>query len=260
MSNSASFSDVARNLATAERGPHPESEELLSYFEGSLDQAQYDRIQEHLSLCPDCADFILEMKHAADFAVGDSEIYPEAEEALRVVRKRLGLGAPEDLAELPQRRGRSILLWAAVFALMAFGLAIIVNQSRLLDAQGQTVVLLESKLVEQQGENHSFEIMSLEPTTSLTRGPHPISARGKGGVLVLNHLASHPEATYSAELRNAQGELLWTWGNLQPTQLGNFTIRLPALADFSGPFSIDLYRIENGKQAHEASFEGSFIR
>lgn len=255
MSDPATFSDLARRVAETERGAHPEPEDLLAYHEGHAGE-DHDRIQEHLALCAECADFVLEMKRADEQTAADLEV----ERALRHVRGRIDTEPSEEKPASPAPFPAAVpsaspapakLRWLPVAALVvaALGMAFALRQSMLLTT-------VESELARERGQNHSFEIAALEPTSSPTRGPEPPTVESQVRVVVLNHLASKPSATYRAELRGADDELIWTWDQMRPTRLGNFTIRWPAQEPIGPTFRIDLFRLEPNGPVREASFDG----
>ena len=125
-------------------GPHAGTKRLLAYREGTLSEAERERIQEHLSLCPRCTGLLRELRDFEAAAAGAVERGPEPlrEEAWDSLARRLPLQpqtspAVRPLAPLPgHRRAVPVSVYAAAAALLlavlgfSIGSAVAVRQER----------------------------------------------------------------------------------------------------------------------------------
>jgi hypothetical protein len=78
---------------------HPEPDELVAYCKGFLSSAEEERIQEHLALCRDCAQLVLDLRAALAPAPADGEsATPALERQWDRLQDRLGRGRPRLVA------------------------------------------------------------------------------------------------------------------------------------------------------------------
>lgn len=118
--------------STAGAGPprddHPAPEELLAFHFGALQAEEHDRVEEHLSRCPECAEVVLDF--AAFPELEPEETTPEVERALEAQRRRLREMVRDEAREgkvIPgpwQRRLRVAWGVAAVFFAATAGLSL----------------------------------------------------------------------------------------------------------------------------------------
>ena len=252
MSDPATFTEMVQNLSESRRGTsHPGPELLLAYYERDLDDGKRASVQGHLAACSQCADFVLEMSRADREGARLDD--PEVEAALFSVHETLGLEPAKTAAV-----SWTTPVWiAAALALVAFALGIVAwRQQVLLGAQSRKLALIAENGVADGGiAGHSFEIVSLEPSSTALRGPS-ITLSERSVLLVLNHLASRPDGTYSAELRD-DDKPIWEWTRMKPTSMGNFTVRVPESLEPGKTYDLQLFLEGDGKKIPEAAFRFS---
>lgn len=126
-----------RELASEESediGPHVGLESLIAYRQGTLPAAEREALQEHLSLCQQCAGLLLELRDfeaasAGDVAAGPESLRQEAWESLarqlpwkvseiRPIAGAAGRQAPR------QRAPRLLIGLAATLLLAVLGLSV----------------------------------------------------------------------------------------------------------------------------------------
>jgi len=139
-------------------GPHVGLKRLIAYRQGTLPAAEREDLQEHLSLCPRCAERLLELRNfeaasARGDAAGPESLRQEAWESLaeHLPRKESTIRPITSAArrETPRRRIPAFVYAAAAALLLAVvGLSIwavlTVRQER------QRVALLEQQLEERE--------------------------------------------------------------------------------------------------------------
>src|SRR5215213_5633839 len=139
-------------------GPHVGLKRLIAYRQGTLPAAEREDLQEHLSLCPRCAERLLELQNfeaasARGDAAGPESLRQEAWESLaeHLPRKGSTIRPITSAArrETPRRRVPAFVYAAAAALLLAvIGLsiwaALTVRQER------QRVALLEQQLEERE--------------------------------------------------------------------------------------------------------------
>lgn len=90
-------------------GPHVGTRRLIAYREGTLPEAEREKVQEHLSLCPRCTGLLRELRDFEAAAAGAVEPGPEPlrQEAWASLSRKLPRPAPpavRPVAALPVRR------------------------------------------------------------------------------------------------------------------------------------------------------------
>jgi hypothetical protein len=77
--NERELAESVRELAATARqglGPHPEADELAAYHAGALEPADENRVRDHLVLCAQCGQALLDLAAFADPAADDGEGLP----------------------------------------------------------------------------------------------------------------------------------------------------------------------------------------
>jgi hypothetical protein len=145
----------ARRQAPPGGLPHPTPDELVAYHSGELPDPERERLREHLALCPECADFVLDYR---DFAAGEPAAAASAAAAAwerhrgpawEAVRRGIGRAAataPES-ARAPGRAGGSAgerwLAAALAAACLVLGLSLWRARSELGNPSPAAVVALQ---------------------------------------------------------------------------------------------------------------------
>lgn len=107
--------------------PHPGTQRLIAYRQGTLPAAERDGVQEHLSLCPRCVGLLRELRDfEAAVESGAQAPEPLREEAWADLRRRLPEKPPaiRPVAQLPRSRAPYFVRAAGLSAIAALLLAV----------------------------------------------------------------------------------------------------------------------------------------
>jgi hypothetical protein len=237
--------------AGLEDGGHPPAEQLFAYQEGLLAGGEEAEVQDHLSLCPDCARRVLELSGAAEPEAPATEL-PLSEERLAELwpgmRRRLPL--PFQAGTAPRRRfservapalAASLLLATVGTSLWAWSLH---RQNGRL-AGPRVNVEVRDLLPLGEGEARGGR----EGEAGVPRGSEAVLL-----VLNLDDLRSFP--AYRAEIRELPaGKLVWAGSDLRRSRRGNFTVQLPVPFPGSGRYRIRLLGVEGDRRELLATYE-----
>lgn len=218
------------------RAGHPALEALAGYFDGVVAESEAELLREHLSVCPECADRVLQL---ADF---HSLVVPGGAAAFKASERRPArplLGAP--------RRGAwrvAAAVLAGVLLPLAGWLArSAVRTTSRVEPQATTVTLVELLPPTLRTSGGQGEILP-EP-----RVDEPLA-------LLLYTDPQLPEAAYLVRIREEQGPLELSL-ELAPSKLGSVSVLLSAglprrgsyavlLMTRNGARTIETYRFEVG--------------
>ena len=235
---------VLRALAAKARrtlDDHPTPEELVAYRAGELTAEDEERIRDHLALCRDCSQLLLDLKEFEDAApeeeAGLSDIQVEA--AWRRLRPRLEerkvLTSPRWFASPRFAYGLAAGLFLCTVGLSVWGLSL-----------QQKVRELSEPL-----PNAPIGDLHAEGGGAVRGGPgEPEILRSRpGGVLVLD-FDPRDFRRFDVELRKdgKGGELLWSGGGLVESEEGSYTLGLPRSGFQPGLYWIDLYGVDGGRR------------
>ncbi len=206
---------------------HPEASLLVAYHHGNLSAVEAEAVLDHVAICRNCGDLLLELdgfqESSQSPAVGGPEQVSdlETERAWREVRDRLGETGGVDRSAGPSppprvARGRSVgFALAALFSLAVIGL-------------GLRVGSLETELANLREPQLNLAILNLRAEGS-TRGDTEVPAAGgnQGRFVVILNPPSFPvERSHRVEILRAEGDLVWASDGLRPTAAGNFHLEL----------------------------------
>lgn len=240
--------------AESTQAGHPSLDRLAAYHDGEVPEPEAERVREHLALCRDCADLLLDYRDfAREEAAGTASATAAAWERDReLVRAAVGrsVGEPEPGAELPPEarpwvaaRRRPVLPWLAVAAATAASLVLggLWWQAR----------------VELHGPRQ-VELAYLEPEgSSALRSPEAeveVSARPGVPPVVLLHLAE-PGAfpRYQARIVPPAGEGSARVLELEAAAGGLFAVELGAEPE-PGEYEVVLSGIADGERRELATY------
>ncbi len=233
----AALAPALHALAERERrhlGPHLVLGELAAYRERRLAADEVERVRDHLALCSECADLLLQEEAFAAPAAAEAGLLAEevdaawSELAPRLAdRRRLEEGEPDTRRKRavlgpwpPSRWAESrILPWslAAALLLAVAGL-------------GDRAISLHSQLEALARPRADAVVAELLPGDVTTRGGAPQGKRiaaGRPAILLLEPSLAGPSPPYEVEIRGADGGTRWR-GAARPDERGFFSVSLPA--------------------------------
>ena len=219
---------AARSGPGAADGPrpaadHPPVEELAAYHHGQMAPARGEEIREHLALCPECSDLLLELEaFEADPAPGAAQVgvvdFEEAA-AWRHLSDRLqAAGEPVTApAAAPPRRRRAAPAWAPALAAAALVACV---------GLGLGVAALRTEVAELRRPQGDVPIVNLEPAGYTRSEPETVSVGpGERFVVLLNPPSFPHPIEHRVEILDGGGRRVWA-GSVRPTEAGNFHLGL----------------------------------
>jgi hypothetical protein len=265
-------------------GDHPSPERLAAYHEGALPPGEEERLRDHLALCPDCAQLLLDLAGFPELetpAGARGLTDGEVDAAWQTMRSRLGSGGEERppapaLRRLPQPLPISPMAPISPISPIsqvspAAAISSTAPSSRsvwALAASWLVVAGLSFWVVELRRENARLEEPAVNAVVSdLTANGD--STRGGGEsrelqtllagsrlLLILNAPDLPAHAGYEAEIREDRetGSVFWTGRNLHPSLEKNFTLDLGPDFLRPGKYQVRLYGVDAGKRQKLADY------
>jgi hypothetical protein len=236
-------------------GEHPSPETLAAYHEGRLVGEEGDRLRDHLALCADCAQLLLDFAAFPEIEVPAGTRKPtegEVDEAWQAMQGRLGETgtATPNVVRMPQASPVSRprpAYWA--WALAASWIAVVGLGVWVFELRKENARLAQPAV--------DAVIADLTAGGDSTRGePQGPKALPSGSrlLLILDAPGMPPHAGYEADLVSAEGAVLWTGKNLPRGADGSFTLDLPPGFLHPGKYQIRLYGVDDGKRQTLADF------
>ena len=136
-------------------GPHVGTKRLIAYREGTLPEAEREKVQEHLSLCPRCTGLLRELRDFEAAAAGAVETGPEPlrQEAWESLVQRLP-GAPQAVRPVvtlpPRRRPVPSFVYFAAAALLLAAIGFSIWSAVALQQERGRLADLERRLEERE--------------------------------------------------------------------------------------------------------------
>ncbi len=236
--------EATRTVATAARrnlGAHASPAQLLAYHAGKLSGSEEARLQDHLALCPECTDAVLDLAAfpqieprggAAGSMAERVPPWPAIRDRLEESLEHEAQRGPEPVAADRWVPGR---LWLAVAA----GLVISLGLS-------YRVMVLEERLdlaIAARGDLPLYTLIA-EEGSHPTRGEERIEA-GNGLfnlMLFVTDPGAYPKYFLEAIASDPPAEEVWTLRQLKPTREGLFlVVGLSARELPAGAFRLRLY-------------------
>ncbi len=229
-----------RELAAEERrrlgAEHPDPDALLAYQRGELPAAEAERVRDHLALCRECGDLVL------DFAAFPALEPPEG--SPRLDRREIGERWRDLQAAAADRgplwtRSKVVLPLAAAFLLAVVGL-------------GAWNLVLRQRLERAAGPQGDVVMVVLNPESRVIRGvsPQVVAIPATAERVVVNLAVGEPRdfPGYAIDLTDGAGVSLVRDLPVQraPSPNENFSPELPAWRLAPGEYRIELYGVRDG--------------
>ena len=224
---------------------HPLPEELLDYHAGDLPEAERERIQEHLALCPACLRALLDLEAFPDVEpvrpedrLTDAELDRAWQRLQRTV---------EPVAHDRSRIAPPVLALAAVLLLAVVGLSLWVVRLR-----GEV-----RELSSPQADVLVADLLPRAEAVERTEGDGEV-VRVPGWadriLLILNLAdpATHPE--YRIEITAQDGREVWSRAGVRRSADGTFALEVPRRFLPAGRYRIRLSGIAGGSELPVAEY------
>lgn len=237
---------VLRALAAKARrnlDDHPTPEELVAYRAGELTEQDEEKIQDHLALCVDCSQLLLDLK---EFEDGQPEKDPglsdaQVEAAWRRLRPRLEerkvLTSPRWFASPRIAYGLAAALFVCVIGLGGWG------------------VSLQSRLEELSKPKVDVTALDLLPKSG-TRGEESANVISTRNFLLVVHLSFDvpKQSEYEVEIATAPEGGKSKWRDRVPAKGDLLEIYLPEGVLPPGKYWVRLYGTEGERRALPESY------
>ncbi|MCP4656347.1 MAG: hypothetical protein GY856_13120 [bacterium] len=230
-------------------GPHPSPEELVAYKAGELSAAEVSRLQEHLVLCPDCLELLLDSECFRDAAFGSRRAVSETEVAAAWKGMRRGTDRKAPVATVLRGRFRRFpgpssprLPYALAATLLIAVLAL-----------SLWVASLRQTLGELSRPRLNTPLHDVYPE-SFVRGDDAaapgvrIPADAELFTLILNSTMPPSYAETLVEIVEPDGTEVWSGAGLETSPAGSFTLTLPRRFLDAGEYRIRLYGLDGGRR------------
>lgn len=275
MSAKPAFEPTLRSFAAQARhvlDEHPTPKILVDYHAGDLPADQEEKLRDHLALCHECADLLLDLVTFADFtppeetaALANSEVEAAWQKVQpRLVAKEPGEGAtvlemPRRAAETPRARrsdaGSEVVAWQrkmrVVYALAATLLVGVVG----LSVWGFSLKRQVHESVAPQANPASVDAISLRESTRGDKEKEEAVVPGENRFFLWLHPSLPPELTefpqypdYAVEIREARSKRpVISLGGLLLKD-GRFSLDLPGASFSPGVYLVDLYGVNKDRR------------
>ncbi len=245
---------------------HPSGRHLAAYHREELSPSEMEALRDHLSLCPECSELLLDLSGFEQLGTGaEAQLWTGRQPAVwRALQSRLEAEAVEPRPTPEWVPGRAVLqprgLPLAMAALLVLFMGIAIWQTfhlrqtreqlattaeqlsraelRIIEV-GQVVTQMEPQL-----EVPSLDLFppgyhrSGEGETTLT-----ISPRASLYVLQLHVAEVSSQAEHQLRILTSEGVEVWTGSGLRQSPGGTFRIALPRPFLPSGRYRLELYDV-----------------
>ncbi|MEM7354747.1 MAG: hypothetical protein AAF657_28320 [Acidobacteriota bacterium] len=286
----AALATAVRELGEAanlDRLDHPSADELLAYHEDGLSSSAIEALQEHLAVCPECAQKALDL---ALLSAGDDDESPTepGDDGWSGLREDLAqeglLGGSETLGAKAAPLARSVaptsgrrpsiaeLRRAYAVAALFFTTTLLLGVGLALEWQveDRSATWAASQIAQAADPapggamlpQANRPVVELRPIDTLQRsGESPakrIVGRPEGFQLILSALVPASEASGNFRLEmvsqpSVTPPFQWSFQAMKRQDEGDFTVALPGGFLTSGAYSLSLF-YSDGRQLHEYQF------
>lgn len=241
---------VAMDLR-AELEGHPTPDELVDYHLGALSAEAEERLQEHLSLCPECSQVVLDLVEFSREPVVVPDL-PAAslESAWEAIEARLEPPPPVVIPALqPQRRLSWPLAASLLTVLGLFGWNLMLRRDLQETNRPRTDIAM-AELVPEAVQRRSDE-----------RPARVVLGRAQSQVLLLLTLGELREFPhYRMDLTDSSGEVVWTQAGVPRREDGTFLLAIPARMLEPGLYGIRLHGMSDGGSLSLADYSFEIVR
>lgn len=221
---------------------HPEPDELLAYAEGTLKDDDKDRLQEHLTLCPTCAEAVLDLADFPAVELAEPQGPPSEFEVAAAWRRFREVTAPEKRLARPAWALRGVSALAAALLAAVVGLSFWVQQLRRQVDEPRVNVYVGDLMPEAAGGERG-EADRIEVPAEVDR------------LLLLLNLADFREFDgYRAEIADPEGRMIWSSEALRRGPDGNFTVELNRRFLAEGTYQIEVQGLSAGTRTPLARY------
>lgn len=268
-----SLSEAIRLLAERDRrslGAHPKIEELAAYHAGELEPQAVARVREHISVCRECSDLLLDLINFADLTPppGEPDLTDdEMEQDWQALRARMGEGNTEEparpkevvpirsaaTAPAPGLSRTSPWLPVAASLLAVLGLSFGLYQSYKANEYAQRLKTLQEPRVVEAVNAHKNDAVRGNAGAE-TESPASLSSE-QGGVVFLFPDLEKESLKYQIEILR-DGKVRWSGtATTQESQpLEEISIEIPGGFLEPGSYKLRLLR-GDGTLDHDAPLE-----
>ena len=209
---------------------HPDADELVAYYEGTLSPGDMQRVQDHLVACRECASLAADLEGLGDPDFGAGEDVPDSELVWGKVREEI---RRDNVVPFPRRP------W-----LMPLAATLLISTLAL----SGWVAWLRGQVRDLSSPQLNAPILDLYPAGS-TRGEGPavqtVPPEARLFTVILNPAGRPAFERYELEILNAGG-VVRRDGGLKPNPYGSFSVTLPKDLLGSGDFRVRLVGIDSG--------------
>ena len=216
---------------------HPEADELVAYYEGTLSPGDMQRTQDHLLACRECAELIVDLEGLGDPEFGTAEIIPD--ETAELVWKNVRQQIRRDEGPSNVVPFRSVPRWVRPLAAM-----LVISTMAL----SGWVAYLRDRVEDLSSPQLNAPVLDLYPAGS-TRGEgaavQTVPPEARLFTVILNPAGRPAFAAYELEILD-DGGVVRRDGGLMPNPYGSFSVTLPKDLLGTGDFRVRLVGIDSG--------------
>jgi len=227
-------------------GEHPSPDELVDYHLDGLAAEEADRIQDHLTLCRECSQVVLDLAALSRSTPGEESLPAiDHNREWERLEERLAREAGTGSSRFPRKRR---IIWALAASLVAA-----------LGLFGWNLAL-RKELSEARRPRADIALADLSPEAQETarspEAPTRIHLRPEQGtlLLVLNLGDLREFPVYRMELLDSSGGVVWTQSRVPRGEDGTFLLEIPSRMLEPKIYRVRLYGEGSGKSTTLASY------
>jgi hypothetical protein len=222
--NIKNFSRPSAPDALPDPVEHPDPDRLDAYHAGKLSAEEDLEIQEHLAVCGQCTEWLLDVQRFTAPLAPEEAGLSEFERAAgwRQLRARLDQDGFFTRGRRPRRHAAAV---AAIFLLAVLGLSIYTLSRRA----------------------EPWSTQTLEPLDSYRGGPSEVEEVKPPVTLVLRSTAETSYGEYRAEIRDLKGRAVRKFSRLRQNLAFEVELKLDRGDLPQGEYRLDLLGLRNGR-------------